>query len=65
MSAGKSKVMVFERQEYDKIGCGKMHNVREESEMKCRIRMREEMFQAVKEFKCLGSVICKNNSIGR
>ncbi len=45
VNAGKSKVMVFEREREQTIGFAKPYRVRAESTMKCRIRLREERME--------------------
>lgn len=63
VNAGKSKVMVFERKDYDKIDFGKTYSVQKPSGLDCKVKIKGEYLEEVSEFKCLGSMLCKNDSM--
>ena len=63
VNAGKSKVMVFERREYDTLDFGEAYRVRRPNVLNCKIRIGKEQLEEVSEFKYLGSVLCKNDTL--
>ena len=62
-SIGKSKVMVFERKKSEVIDFGKPYRVNRQSVLNCRIEMGGELLEEVREFKYLGTVLCKYGSM--
>lgn len=65
VNAGKSKVMVFEKKEYDKMDFGGAYTgrVHRPNALSCRIKIGEEQLKEVRDFKYLGSVLCKNDTL--
>lgn len=52
--------MVCEREEYDRVDCGKTYRVRKQNESQCKLKTSKEILEEVDEFKCLAAVLCKN-----
>jgi len=63
VNGAKSKIMVFERRENEVIEFDKKYRVRQENESKCNIRMGGEQLEEVREFKYLGTTLCKYGSM--
>ena len=63
VNVGKSKVMVFERRDYDTIDFGRGYRVRVIDEQKCNVGLKGEQLEEVKEFKYLGSVLSKDGGM--
>ena len=59
VNASKSKVMVFERKEFDTVDFGKTYGVNRPNERFCKINSGEHQLEEVNEFKYLGSMLCK------
>ena len=60
---GKSKVMVFERRKSEVIKFAKPYRVKQESELGCNIIIEGTKLEEVREFKYLGSMLCKYGSM--
>ncbi|KAK3893665.1 hypothetical protein Pcinc_002527 [Petrolisthes cinctipes] len=63
VNVGKSKVMVFERAETEVIDFATPYRVAVPTGTKCEITLRGERMEEVKEFKYLGTVMCKHGSM--
>ena len=63
VNEGKSKVMIFERREYDIVDFGSRYRVQVPSELNCRVYIKGKQLEEVKEFKYLGSVISKDGTM--
>ena len=63
VNCDKSKVMVFERRKTEVIDFGRPYRVRLENESSCRITMGGQCLEEVKEFKYLGTMLCKYGSM--
>ncbi|KAK3889856.1 hypothetical protein Pcinc_006182 [Petrolisthes cinctipes] len=65
VNVSKSKVMVFERSETEVIDFATPYRVGVPTGTKCEITLRGERMEEVKEFKYLGTVMCKHGSMER
>ena len=63
VNAGKSKVMVFERKKFDTVDFDKIYRVNRPNVRKCKITIGSEQLEEVSEFKYLGSMLCKNDTM--
>ena len=63
VNEGKSKVMVFERRKSDVIDFARPYRVSEQCVMECKIDMDGVRLEEVKEFKYLGTMLCKYGSM--
>jgi len=63
VNVGKSKVMVFERRMSDIIDFARPYRVNEQSELECKINMDGVRLEEVREFKYLGTILCKHGSM--
>ena len=55
--------MVFEKRKYDKIEFKESYSVRRPCEFNCKIEIKGEQLEEVREFKYLGSVLCKYDTM--
>ncbi len=63
MNAGKSKVMMFEKREEEVIDFSTAYRVRLPPIVRCRIILGNEEMEEVREFKYLGTVLCKHGGM--
>ncbi len=63
VNAGKSKVMVFERAREQTIDFAMPYRVGSEVILGCKIWLGKERTEEVKEFKYLGTILCKLGSM--
>ena len=63
VNAKKSKVMVFERREYDMVDFGERYRVSVPGELNCSIVLQGRELEEVREFKYLGSVLSKDGTL--
>ncbi len=63
VNAGKSKIMVFGRAREQTIDLAKPYRVVSEAILGCKIWLGKERMEEVKEFKYLGTILCKHGSM--
>ena len=63
VNVAKSKVMVFERRKSEVIDFANPYRVNEQCVYECGINLGGERLEEVKEFKYLGTVLCKHGSM--
>ena len=63
VNCDKSKVMVFERRKVEVIDFDTQYRIQVENEERCKIVMGGKCLEEVKEFKYLGTVLCKHGSM--
>ncbi len=59
----KSKVVVFEREKHDLIEFKNPYRLRTECEKQCEIKLKGLLMEEVNEFKYLGLILCKHESM--
>ncbi len=55
--------MVFEKRKSEVNEFAYQYRMRVKSQKKCKIKMNEQIMEEVNEFKCLGSILCKYESM--
>ena len=63
VNVGKSKVMIFEKREYEVIDFGTQYRIAKEERTGCKIKLGRENLEEVDSFKYLGAVLCKHGSM--
>ncbi len=63
VTAGKSKVMVFEKAREQTINYAKPYTVGSEATLGCKIWLGKEKMEEVNEFMYLGTILCKHGSM--